>query len=523
MDNYDVLIIGSGIAGITTAIKCAESNLKVAMITRESSPETTNTLWAQGGIIYPKGEKPEILMEDIQKASAYTSSPEALKVFCENASEVVEEYLLGKAKTNFRKEENGEFAFTKEAAHSVPRILFQGDHTGRELQLSLLNYLAFSGRFPNVDILSNLTAIDLITPSHHGSTIAQRYEEYKVVGAYVYDRDENNVRKLMAKKTVLATGGVSALYLHHSNSKGARGDGHAMAKRAGARLINMEFIQFHPTTFFNRSSHKRFLITEALRGEGGKLIDFKGNQFMKLYHPDRELAPRDVVARAIQNEMIDSGHDCVYLDISFKKEGWIKDRFPSVYQHCLENGIDITKEPIPVVPAAHYSCGGVHVDSRGRTNLKNLYAVGEVACTGVHGANRLASTSLLEGLVWGHLAGVDVVKSVGRTDFYNSKFIKSWVYGNQEEYDGALVAQDWNSLRQTLWNYVGLERSTPRLKRANAMFTELYSEINRFYRHAQLSDELIGLRNAVEVALLITDASMRNKKSVGCFYLKNSN
>lgn len=521
MKNYDVLIIGTGIAGLTTAIKTGEAGLSVAIITRENRPEDSNTYWAQGGIIYSNGADKSSLIQDIQTASSNTSSPKALEVLCENASKVVEEYLLGKAETNFKRDQSGDLVYTQEAAHSVPRILFQGDHTGRELQISLLNYLSDDKIFPNVDILTGMTAVDLITPSHHGNTITQRYEEHKVVGAYVYDRKENQVRKILSKKTVLATGGVSALYLHHSNSKGARGDGHAMAKRAGARLINMEFVQFHPTTFFNRSSHRRFLITEAIRGEGGKLLDHEGNPFMANYHKDQELAPRDVVARAIQNEMIESGHDCVYLDISFKEGDWIKDRFPSVYEHCLENGVDITKESIPVVPAAHYSCGGVHVDHRGRTNLKNLYAVGEVACTGVHGANRLASTSLLEGLTWGHLAGVNVVETIEKTELYDETLIRDWIYGNNEEYDGALVAQDWSSLRQTLWNYVGLERSTPRLKRANAMFFELYQEIIRFYKHAQLSDELIGLKNAVEVALMITDASMRNKKSAGCFYLKD--
>ncbi len=521
MKNYDVLIIGTGVAGLTSAIKCSEAGLSVAIITREKSPEVSNTYWAQGGIIFPHVQDKETLKADIQKASSYTSSPEALDTLCDHASFVVQEYLLNRAETNFKRNDLGELLFTQEAAHSVPRILYQGDQTGRELQVSLLNYLNDKTRFPKLDFLTEKTAIDLITPSHHGNTIQQRYEEHKVVGAYVYDRVDNKVLKVLSKKTILATGGVSALYLHHSNSLGARGDGHAMAKRAGARLINMEFVQFHPTTFFDRHSHRRFLITEALRGEGGKLLDSKGNEFMKRYHSDLELAPRDVVSRAIHTEMIESGHDCVYLDISFKNPEWIKERFPGVYKHCLENKIDITKEPIPVVPAAHYSCGGVHVDSRGRTNLKNLYAVGEVACTGVHGANRLASTSLLEGLTWGHLAGEDVVNSVENTNSYDEDLIRDWIYGQNEEYDGALVAQDWSSLRQTLWNYVGLERSTPRLKRAHAMFTELYSEIIRFYRHSQLSDELIGLKNAVEVALLITDASMRNKKSAGCFYLKD--
>jgi L-aspartate oxidase len=368
--------------------------------------------------------------------------------------------------------------------------------------------------------LTSHTAIDLITPDHHGVEITQRYEENQVLGAYILDQKSNEVRKIISKITILATGGIGALYLHHSNAEGTRGDGHAMAYRAGADVTNMEFIQFHPTTFYNRSSHRRFLISEAVRGEGGRLLNSKGEAFMSRYHPDAELAPRDVVARAILEEMISEKADCVYLDITHKNEAYLRDRFPTITSFCLENQVDISKVPIPVVPAAHYTCGGVKTDLSGRTNLKRLYAVGEVACTGLHGANRLASTSLLEGLTWGYIAAQDILSYLSDVTDYKLDRIKDWTLGN-EEIDLALITQDQLTLKQTMWNYVGLSRSKNRLNRARAMFLELEDEISKFYKNAKLHDELIGLRNGVEVAFMVLNASLRNKKSVGCFYLKD--
>jgi len=324
----------------------------------------------------------------------------------------------------------------------------------------------------------------------------------------------------LAKYTVLATGGIGSLYLHTTNSDAARGDGHAMARRAGAILTDMEFIQFHPTAFFESSSHRRFLISEALRGEGGILLNSKGDNFMKRYHPNGELAPRDVVSRAIAEEIIATKHDCVYLDISHKDPAWLKERFPTIGEHCLKNGVDLTREPIPVVPAAHYTCGGVKTDLKGRTSLRNLYAVGEVACTGLHGANRLASTSLLEGLTWGHLAAEDILAQLPSEKGTDGDLIKDWELGTVES-DPALVDQDWQSIKHTMWNYVGLIRTSQRLSRAEAMLSELESETQRFYRNAALTDSLIGLRNAVEVGRMVVAASRRNKTSVGCFYRKD--
>jgi L-aspartate oxidase len=520
--NTDVLIIGSGISGLSAAIKLAEKKVKVTIVTREKRPEITNTFWAQGGIIYsPKDlNDQEDLIQDIMKASAFTSNIEAAKILSTRSADIIDEVLIHKSNTDFAKDAEGELLFTKEAAHSRDRIIYKGDMTGKAIQVALLNYLSNVEIFPNVTFLTSHTAIDLITPTHHGVDITQRYEENQVLGAYILDQHSKQVRKVHSKITILATGGIGALYLHHSNSEGARGDGHAMAYRAGADVTNMEFIQFHPTTFYNRSSHRRFLVSEAVRGEGGKLINSKGEQFMKKYHADAELAPRDVVARAILEEMIVGKEDCVYLDISHKDEAYLRERFPTINAYCLENMVDMAKEPIPVVPAAHYTCGGVKTDLKGRTNLRRLYAVGEVACTGLHGANRLASTSLLEGLTWGYIAAEDILTYLSDVKDYDLNRIKDWTLGSAEV-ELALIAQDQLTLKQTMWNYVGLSRSKNRLNRARAMFIELQDEISKFYKNAELHDDLIGLRNGVEVAFMVLNASLRNKQSVGCFYLKD--
>ncbi|EQC48283.1 putative L-aspartate oxidase [Bacteriovorax sp. BSW11_IV] len=516
--NFDVLIIGTGVAGLSSAAKLAESNLKIGIITREADPNVTNTYWAQGGIIYSSAGD-ESLIEDIIKASSNSCNIEAAKILTKRSGRILEEMLLEKAQTNFERDE-GKLKFTREAAHSKERILYQGDFTGKAIQVSLLNYLKDKTRFPNVSILTRHTAIDLLTPIHHGVKIQQRYEENKVVGAYVYNQEMKQVVKVLAKNTILATGGIGAIYLHHSNSEGARGDGHAMAKRAGAQLIDMEFIQFHPTTFYNSSSHRRFLVSEAIRGEGGVLLNCNGERFMEKYHPDMELAPRDVVARAILEETIETRHECVYLDISHKDPDWIKNRFPTIYAHCLENGFDITLKPIPVVPAAHYTCGGVKTNLKGQTTIPNLFAVGEVACTGLHGANRLASTSLLEGLTFGYIAAEEILENITAEESYPSYMIKDWQDGTKHT-DRALIHQDWLTLKHTMWNYVGLTRTSDRLGRANAMFHELLDEIGKFYKKCVLTDELIGIRNAVEVGHMVLQASRRNRESLGCFFRKS--
>lgn len=516
---YDVVIIGTGIAGLSTAIKLSDQNLNIALLTREKDENTTNTFWAQGGIIYPR-ENFELLVDDIQKASAHTSNLEAANLLARRAGKIVEEILLDKGKTDFTRNGEAQLKFTMEAAHSEPRIIYKGDYTGKTIQQSMLQYLREEKYKANIDFLTAHTSIDLITPGHHGGSIQQRYEPHQVVGVYALDQKNKKVKKIISKYVVLATGGIGALYLHHSNAEGSRGDGQGMAQRVGAELINMEFIQFHPTTFYDRNSHRRFLISEAVRGEGGILINAKGEQFMGNYHPNRELAPRDVVARSILNEMLTSGESCVYLDISFKENKWIKNRFPTIYAHSLEKGVDITKAPIPVVPAAHYTLGGVKTNLKGETSIDGLYAVGEVACTGIHGANRLASTSLLEGLTFGYIAAEDILNKIQSKELYSPTSIKEWTM-NHDLSDAALVSQDLLTIKQTMWNYVGPIRSRTRLKRAFVMFSELYQEILNFYFNCELSDDLIGLKNGIEMARTVVSASMRNRQSVGCFYLKD--
>lgn len=511
MDNFDCIVIGTGVAGLATAIKLGEQNLRVCVLTRTSDPNETNTSWAQGGIVYSDDAE---FAGDIQRASSGTSDPAAVDLVARISKKTIEDLLLNKAKTEFDTDEDNSLLFTREAAHSASRIIYKGDYTGEAIQISLLNYLK---HFTSVEIFTSHTAIDLITPGHHGKSLTQRYEEDKVVGVYAFDQKKEQVKKIIAKKVVLATGGIGALYLHNSNTKGSRGDGHAMAKRAGASLINMEFIQFHPTTFYGGSYSRRFLISEALRGEGAKLLNRSGERFMLNYHPEAELAPRDVVARAILSEMIRTNDDCVYLDIRDKETDWLQKRFPKIYEYCKNHNIDIASDLIPVVPAAHYTCGGIKTNINGESSLKNLYAVGEVAATGLHGANRLASTSLSEGLVFGTLAAEHILQTVEHEKFYDGDTLGDWVSGHQEV-DLSLVTQDIQTIRQTMWNYLGLIRSKNRLKRAKAMFTELSEEIQEFYRHAHLTDELIGLRNAIEVAYLVLNSSMINKTSVGCFF-----
>lgn len=514
----DVLILGTGISGLVTAIQLAEAGLDVVIVTKEKEIAESNTFWAQGGIIFPGKDKVGGLSEDIQKASSYTSSEIAVNHLCQQSGKIVEEILIKKIAVPFKKDTDGNLAFTKEAAHSESRIIYNGDKTGNVIESSLIEYIQMKN-FPNLRVFVEHTAIDLITASHHGTKVSHRYIRPKVLGAFLFNQRQESVVKCLSKYTVMATGGLGALYLHHTNSEGARGDGHIMAKRAGAYLANMEFIQFHPTSFYTPSSHRRFLISEALRGEGAYLVNSKSERFMMHYHQDKELAPRDIVSRSILEEMISSGDQCVYLDISYKNDHWIKERFPTIYQYCLANGIDITKEPIPVVPAAHYACGGIWVDLESKTSLPNLYAVGEVSCTGLHGANRLASTSLLEGLTWSYFASKSIIENISAESHFSAQEIEDWK-GASDSVDLNLVSQDWSTLRQTMWNYVGIKRSKNRLYRAKAMVSELYAEIHKFYKHAKLHDDLIGIRNAVEVALLVIESSMKANSSVGSLYLE---
>jgi L-aspartate oxidase len=516
-EKSDVLIIGCGIAGGIAALHLANSGINVTIVTRSIEPEESNTFYAQGGIIY-KGDKdsPDLLEEDLLRASAEYANPKAVHIIAELGPKLIEDYLLNELLIPFDKTLNGDFSYVIEGSHSVARILHSKDSTGEVIQKALISALK---KHPNINLLCGYTAIDLLTPAHHSKNRLSIYDPHSCVGAYLFNQKNGNVICYLAKKTILATGGLGQIFLRSSNPIGARGDGLAMAYRAGARVINCEFIQFHPTTFHYKTA-PHFLISESVRGAGAKLVNDKSIPFMKKYDPEWEdLAPRDVVSRSIHEEMLLNDISHVYLDffsnISSKK---IKENFPKIYNNCLQYGIDITKELVPVVPAAHYFCGGVWVDEWGKTTIQNLYAVGEVSCTGVHGANRLASASLLEGLVWGHLSAQHILDNVKNNEYPNSDNFPQWEDFGVEKPDPALINQDMTSIKNIMWNYVGLIRSSHRLARALRELRALEFEIERFYRILKLTDELIGLRNAVRSGIIITAAAWENKKSIGCHY-----
>jgi L-aspartate oxidase len=511
----DVLVIGSGLAGCAAALAAARGGARVLMLTKQARPEESNTWYAQGGIIYRgKADSPARLAADIIAAGDGLCNPAAVDLLAREGPRLVDEVLIRDARVDFDHVDDGTGALdlTAEAAHSTARIVHHADCTGRAIEAAML---AAVGREPGIEVRTGQTVVDLLTLSHHSRNPADVYAPPTCAGAYVFDQATRRVETVMARETILATGGLGRIFLHTSNPAGACGDGVAMAYRAGARCINMQFVQFHPTTLF--AGDERFLISESMRGEGARLVDERGRQFMSDYHPDGSLAPRDVVARGIHQMMHETGAPCAYLDISHKSADWIRARFPRIHERCLEAGVDITAQPIPVVPAAHYSCGGVAVDEWGRSTLQRLRAVGEVSCTGLHGANRLASTSLLECLVWGTRAGQDSAASIARGGGGYQPAIDPWKH-ETEAVDPALVAQDWLTIRQTMWNYVGLVRSRKRLDRAHQILRELHLEIGRFYEEAELSDGLIGLRNGIQTALVVLLAAIEARTSAGAHY-----
>jgi len=511
----DILIIGSGLAGCAAAWAAAKRNVEVTLLTRSSQPEESNTFWAQGGIIYQgENDSPQRLVADILAAGAGLSHPEAASLLSREGPRLVKDILIDELGVQFD-EASGDstrWDLAAEAAHSLPRILHHKDQTGSAIERVFIEKVS---SHPRVKLVSAATAVDLLTMPHHSVEPLDVYRPPTCFGAYVLDQASGEIFPVFAKETILATGGLGRVFLHTTNPPGARGDGIAMAYRAGTRCINMQYVQFHPTTFFHPSG--RFLISEAMRGEGARLVDSRGREFLSDFHPDGSLAPRDIVARGIHQMMLESGEPCAHLDISHKPADQIRERFPGIYAHCVNYGIDMTKDPIPVVPAAHYSCGGIAVDEWGRSNLHRLRAVGEVSCSGLHGANRLASTSLLECLVWGTRAGADAAELIARGDDFYFPGIAEWRY-EREPVDPALIAQDWLSIQQTMWNYVGLIRSTKRLNRAHEILRELDLEISRFYERAEISDAMIGLRNGIQTALTILLAAMECRQSRGSHY-----
>ncbi len=513
----DVLILGSGIAGGIAALQLAESGIAVTVITRAKQPEESNTFYAQGGIIYKgKDDSPQLLAEDIKRAGAGHCNPEAVNLVSEMGPRLVDEILLNKLQIPFDRRGTDEFSFFTEGSHSTARILHSKDNTGEIIQQNLVRHLQ---NHPNITLLTGYTAVDLLTASHHSLNRLDVYKNHTCSGAYVFDQDEEYVLPIVARKTILATGGLGQIYLRSSNPSWARGDGLAMAYRAGARVINCEFIQFHPTTFHYKMA-PHFLISESVRGAGAKLVDDTGKPFMNKYESDWEdLAPRDVVSRAIHEEMLNKDIPNVYLDFSsYIPTSEIQNKFPKIYQSCLNYGIDITKEPVPVVPGAHYFCGGVWVDHWGHSTIENLYAVGEVSCTGLHGANRLASASLLEGLVWGYLSAQHIKENLKNSPKPEPSNFPLWRDLGIEKPDPALISQDMSSIKNIMWNYVGLVRTSDRLARALRELRSLEFEVERFYRVSKLSDSLIGLRNAVRSGIIVASAAWANKQSMGCHY-----
>jgi L-aspartate oxidase len=521
----DVLIIGCGIAGSSAALRLARNpQRRITIIARDPDPHESNTRYAQGGIVSRDSDGAPSLVADILAAGDGASSPQAAHLLAEKGPGLVDELLMDTAGVAFDRDADGRLNWGQEGAHSCRRILHVGDGTGRAIMEGMIAALR---RLPNVTVVSNATAVDLITFPHHARDPLSAYLPVICHGAYVFDRQARIVQRFTAAATVLATGGLGRIYRNTTNPVGSRGDGLAMAYRAGARIINAEYVQFHPTALAAPGG-EGFLISEAVRGEGGRLITPAGRAFMADYAPEwKDLAPRDVVARAIHHEMESNGYSHVLLDIaSAMPAAAIRARFPNIYSTCRKVGIDITHEPIPVVPAAHYFCGGIAVDDWGQSGIANLYAVGEVSCTGLHGANRLASTSLLEGLVWGSQAAQRIeaalVESRGAC-LPSLDDIPPWdESGLSAEPDPALIQGDMQTIQNIMWHYVGLVRNANRLSRAMRELRHLWNEIETFYRMTRLSDGLIGLHNAIVSALIVTEAARHNRQSRGCHYREDA-
>ncbi|MCK5884600.1 MAG: FAD-binding protein [Bacteriovoracaceae bacterium] len=496
----DVAIIGTGVAGLSAAHRAIELGLNIVLITRSPDPTECNTKYAQGGIVYSTPEDQK-LVDDILKASSGTSNIQTAEFVSKYSGKIVENLLLKKAQVPFAKDEAGEFQLAMEGAHSFPRILFAGDYSGRAIEESLLDCLTnLSGP---ITILKDHTAIDL-----------ELGDDRKVSGIHLLDNQNSKAVTINCSSVILATGGVASLYLHNSNTSGARGDGHAIAARAGAELNDMEFVQFHPTTFYDPTSHKRFLISEAVRGEGAILRNCNGERFMERYHPDLELASRDIVSKSIVDEMERTNHPCVYLDISHLDSKWFKKRFPTIASHCERSLVDLANKGIPVVPSAHYTCGGIVANLDAETSVEGLYAVGECSYTGLHGANRLASTALLEGLTFGWFAAEKVAaKNI------TAGPILPYSFGAGESGDETVNNDMWARLKSLMWDKVGIVRNKSQLLEAQSELLNLQSEVNRRLKSEMLTDELLGLRNAMATGLKIVEGSKKRHKSIGCFNL----
>ena len=511
MQHFDVLIIGSGLAGLTVALKVA-SEKKVCLVSKRKINDNSSS-WAQGGIaaVLNNDDSIEAHIQDTLIAGAGLCDQEVTRQVASHARETVE-WLIAQGVPFTREDDGSGYHLTREGGHSHRRIIHAADATGNAVQKTLAEQVLSN---PNITVLEDHIAVDLITSRKVG--IGSPEDNAECLGAYVLDNKSGKVITIGAQNTVLATGGAGKVYLYTTNPDVSTGDGVAMAWRAGCRVANMEFVQFHPTCLFHPKA-KSFLITEAVRGEGGILKLPNGSSFMHHYDERGELAPRDVVARAIDFEMKKRGLDCVFLDISHKPADFIISHFPTIYRRCMELGIDITKEPIPVVPAAHYNCGGIMTDHTGRTDLASLYAIGETACTGLHGANRLASNSLLECMVFGQAAANSILSEPIKPTVALPYWDESRVTDADEE---VIITHNWNELRRFMWNYVGIVRTNKRLTRAMHRINLLHDEVNEFYSNFRVSNNLIELRNLLQVAELIVRSAMERHESRGLHYSKD--
>jgi L-aspartate oxidase len=500
----DVLIIGGGAAGLTAALQLAP-HARVTVLCK-GEMEAASSTWAQGGIasVTDPEDSLEAHVQDTLSCGAGLSDPDIVRFTVEHAAESISELVrLG---VRFDSEDN-HYHLTREGGHSFRRVLHVADATGRALIETLTNQVL---DHPNIDMFRDRVAIDLVNLSKLGR------HPNRCAGAYVLNRSTGHVEVFQARFVILATGGASKVYLYTSNPDSSTGDGIAMAWRAGCRIANMEFNQFHPTCLYHPHA-KSFLISEAIRGEGGLLLLPDGERFMHRFDARLELAPRDIVARAIDHEIKRLGADCVYLDISHRPRAFIETHFPTIASRCLELGIDITREPMPVVPAAHYTCGGVLVDQHGVTDIPALYAIGEVSCTGLHGANRLASNSLLECLVFARSAAAHVLQRLEEpaSDVAIPQWDESRVTDSDED---VIIAHNWDELRRFMWDYVGIVRTDKRLQRAQRRLDLLRQEIHEYYSNYRVTNDLIELRNLVHVAELIVSSALSRQESRGLHY-----
>ncbi len=514
----DVLIIGSGIAGLFTALRVSEY-ADVVLVTKKDSTES-NTNYAQGGIasVFSQADSFYKHIADTQIAGAGLCNPEAVKITVEEGPDRIMD--LVKIGTDFTKK-NGVFDLVREGGHSMPRILHAADLTGKEIERALINKV---NSLNNIKVIENTLAIDLITEHNALDLKNELLHNRNCWGAYVLNGDSKKVIKIVSKATILATGGLGQVYQHTTNPLIATGDGVAMAYRSGARIGNMEFVQFHPTSLYTSKNKNdgfqapSFLISEAVRGFGGILRTVKGERFMLKYDERKELAPRDIVARAIDNELKKSGDEFVYLDIAHKNKDEILEHFPNIYKKCLENEIDITKDYIPVVPAAHYACGGVMVDEFARTSLKGLYACGEVSMTGLHGANRLASNSLLEAVVYANRAAINVKDFLKK---YSTEIphIPDWDdSGTLSADEKILITHSSKEVKQIMWDYVGIVRSNLRLNRAERRIHNIFMETENLYRRTKIFENILELRNIIACAHIIIKSAKMRKESRGLHY-----